>query len=321
VIGSLISRGGHFLLKVGQYMHQVIIPCPYCSAKNRVPAGRLDVVCGKCKKPLYDLKTTKYAPAKRGVGGIFLGLIRRLVVIAIVIAVPYFLLSVDFDIPSPTDPIPTYTDAQKLIIKDAVMNVEKWDKQLIQSGLKAKGFYNGPIDGLIGPQTLQALYSAGEKFNYEPKDILIRVARWERTPTELFAGLYKALNIRTSEMWFVGRERRVAPFEVRTSPGQNYYVKLKDNRTGSDVLGLFIRGGESYKTKVPLGSYKLVYASGKDWYGEPDELYFGPNTGFSKADTVLEFATIGRRINGHTISLVQVKDGNLRTSGIDSQDF
>ena len=302
-------------------MHQVILACPYCATKNRVPAGRIDVLCGKCKKPLYDLKTTQKAPARRGVGNIFLGFIRRLVLIAIVIAVPYFLSSVDFELPSPTDPIPAYTDAQKLAIKDAVMNKEKWDKQLIQSGLKAKGFYNGSIDGLIGPQTLEALYSAGEKFNYEPKDILRRVARWERNPTELFDGLYKALNMRTSEMWFVGRERRVAPFEVRTSSGQNYYVKLKDNRTGSDVLGLFIRGGESYKTKVPLGSYKMVYASGKDWYGELDELYFGPRTSFSKADKVLDFAAAGRRINGHTISLVQVKDGNLSTSSIDSKDF
>ena len=34
------------------------VPCPHCSALNRVPSGRLaeQPVCGRCKQPLFDGK-------------------------------------------------------------------------------------------------------------------------------------------------------------------------------------------------------------------------------------------------------------------------
>ena len=47
-----------------------------------------------------------------------------------------------------------------------------------------------------------------------------------------------------------------------------------------DQIMIYIRGGDPFTTKVPLGSYYVRAASGNTWYGEDD--LFGPNTAFFK---------------------------------------
>ena len=73
-------------------------------------------------------------------------------------------------------------------------------------------------------------------------------------------------------------KNRLAPFEVRTTAGGNYLVKLEDASSGRIVLSLFIQGGRTEKIQVPLGNYVVKYASGETWYG--DRLLFGPSTQF-----------------------------------------
>lgn len=302
-------------------MQHIVLNCPNCSTKNRVPAGRVDVICGKCKSPLYDFERLKAGSQGNRGNNIRLAIRHRLSFFLVIVAILYALATCNFELPSPADPLVAYSDQQKTEISRMLDNTSTWEKQLLQSGLKVKGYYEGPLDGIIGPQTKAALHSAGEKYNYSPGNLINRVTRWERNPGDLFRHLYQPKITDTQELWFLGRARRVAPFEVKTDKGAHYYLKLREANTKADLLGVFITGGQVFNTKVPLGNYELVYASGETWYGEADELYFGPTTQFSKANTVLEFKRTGQRISGHTISLVKVVDGNLSTTTINAKDF
>lgn len=113
--------------------------------------------------------------------------------------------------------------------------------------------------------------------------------------------------------------QRIAPFTIKTSHGDNYFVKLKDVYSNSTVIDIFIRGGQTVETKVPLGTYKIVYASGDKWYGEKH--LFGKNTSYSKTDQNLNFTQTYNGVSGYTISLYRVANGNLRTSGLNPSEF
>lgn len=113
----------------------------------------------------------------------------------------------------------------------------------------------------------------------------------------------------------------IAPFSVITQPNTNtnYLLKLVDKNTSQVVLTIFVRGGQSIHTKVPLGTYELRYACGTNWYGEKE--LFGPGTVCQKADTIFDFYRNGPTIMGHTVSLVKQVNGNLPTSRISNASF
>lgn len=111
----------------------------------------------------------------------------------------------------------------------------------------------------------------------------------------------------------------VAPLEIKTSVGSNYLVKLEKISTGNNMLDVFIRGGSTIEIKVPLGIYRLKYAAGQTWYGY--DHYFGPATRYSKADSNFRFYDDGYRVSGYTVTLYQVRDGNLSTSRLAAGQF
>lgn len=114
-------------------------------------------------------------------------------------------------------------------------------------------------------------------------------------------------------------QQKVAPLSINTSSGTNYLVKLKDAHTGNPVMTIFIRSGDSVEVLVPLGSYEITYASGKNWYGY--DYLFGPETIYSKAESLFTFSDSGYQINGYTITLYSVSNGNLKTTNINSSRF
>ena len=114
-------------------------------------------------------------------------------------------------------------------------------------------------------------------------------------------------------------ETGIAPLEISSSSGGNYVVKLTDADSGQDVLSIFVRGGQTEKVDVPLGNYLIKYASGEKWYGYKH--LFGPSTHYSKADRTFTFSKNGSEVNGYTIKLYKVKDGNLHTSQISQNEF
>lgn len=111
----------------------------------------------------------------------------------------------------------------------------------------------------------------------------------------------------------------VAPFSIMTESGRNYFAKLVDKNTGQVAMTIFVRGGQTVKTKVPLGSYEFRYASGTQWYGE--EHLFGPGTNCQKAAKVLDFCRNGTTTMGHTVQLIKRVDGNLPTTPMNRNSF
>ena len=104
----------------------------------------------------------------------------------------------------------------------------------------------------------------------------------------------------------------VAPFTVVAAPGAHYVVKLEDAETGAGVLMMFVHAGQKAQTKVPLGNYKLKYATGTTWYGE--QRLFGASTFYQQADRTLAFVRNPTGYSGHIIQLARQINGNLPTS-------
>mgnify|MGYP001278725481 CR=1 FL=1 len=111
---------------------------------------------------------------------------------------------------------------------------------------------------------------------------------------------------------------------IKTPSGKNStLVKLKNSLYKTDVLSVFIRPGQSVTIKVPLGSFKLYYASGEKWYG--DKFLFGPNTIYSIADDIFTFKRTEDQYYEYfsqwTVELILRQYGNLETSRISASEF
>jgi len=113
----------------------------------------------------------------------------------------------------------------------------------------------------------------------------------------------------------------VAPLEIKTSRngGYHYFVKIVDAYTDRELGRFFIRSGETLDIEVPLGSYEIRYASGKTWYGV--EYLFGPDTTYSKADSVFHFTYNGYQYSGYTVELIMQQHGNLSTSRLNASQW
>lgn len=112
----------------------------------------------------------------------------------------------------------------------------------------------------------------------------------------------------------------MAPFEIKTSDTTvNYYIKLEDSLTKEPEIIIFVRGGDSIKIDVPLGYYKIKYATGKTWFGE--EMLFGHNTTYTTSRDILSFKVDGYYVKGHTLTLYKVANGNFATQSLTPEDF
>jgi hypothetical protein len=111
----------------------------------------------------------------------------------------------------------------------------------------------------------------------------------------------------------------VAPFEIITSAGHDYFVKLVDVSTGETSVTIFVRGGAPEEILVPLGRYKMRYVFGKTWCG--DRLYFGDDTDAAKANDIFHFRETADSYEGYVVELILQNDGNLVTRSIDVSDF
>jgi hypothetical protein len=106
-----------------------------------------------------------------------------------------------------------------------------------------------------------------------------------------------------------------APLEVKTPFGDYHHVlKVVEWNTKSPVVEVFARSGQTINLDLPLGSYELRYASGKIWYGW--QYLFGPETTYSKADSIFTFSDNGYQASGYTVELIMQPNGNLHTSGL-----
>ena len=115
-------------------------------------------------------------------------------------------------------------------------------------------------------------------------------------------------------------KEEVAPLEIITpSKGYDFYVKVSNVNGVNTSKTFYVRGGSRVETKVPLGSFNIKYATGKEWKSE--NCLFGMNTLYSKAEKVFEFKKIGTQLSGYSVELILQIDGNLSTSRISPEDW
>ncbi len=113
--------------------------------------------------------------------------------------------------------------------------------------------------------------------------------------------------------------KAIAKFQIKTTAGSDYFIKIVNQSTDEEELVVYINGGKSFLTEIPLGNYSMRYATGTTWYGE--NLLFGPQTTFAKANKNFIFKREGNQILGYTIELIPQVGGNLRTSKITRSQF
>lgn len=120
-------------------------------------------------------------------------------------------------------------------------------------------------------------------------------------------------------VWFDAPKQGVAPLEIRAPAGSHYLVKLVSATSKEEVMTIFVLGGTTVTTKVPVGKYAIKYASGEHWHGY--QQYFGVETAFAKADELFDFERKENGYSGYTVTLYKVKNGNLQTSKIAASEF
>lgn len=110
----------------------------------------------------------------------------------------------------------------------------------------------------------------------------------------------------------------LAPLGIIASSDKNCFFKFYDIK-GNLIFTLFIRKNSSTNLKVPLGEYTVKYATGDEWYGV-DKL-FGFSTNIYEFNKKLLFYREGNSINGHTLTLNEVLNGNLPKKTISKSSF
>lgn len=121
-------------------------------------------------------------------------------------------------------------------------------------------------------------------------------------------------------VFFKQSDHPIAPLEIVTkNQNYHYYVKVSEANSNKTVETFFLRSGGTVKTKLPLGTYIIKYATGQTWYGE-DKL-FGKDTQYNKTDRTFRFTRNKDQITGFRIELILRKHGNLSTSKITKEEW
>lgn len=84
-------------------------------------------------------------------------------------------------------------------------------------------------------------------------------------------------------------------------------------------LAFYISPGSTVEIDVPIGVYRLYYATGETWYGKA--LLFGEDTATYTSDDLLEFYADDYYYNGVTLELWRQSGGNFDTKSISYDDF
>ena len=117
--------------------------------------------------------------------------------------------------------------------------------------------------------------------------------------------------------------------KIETESGADYLLKLVSITDETDTITIFVRGGESYSTKMPLGAYRIRVATGKTWYDK--NVLFGPDTRFFRlqskdgkgpeASLVARFWQERNQIFGMTLTFKNAVDGKRTQETIRKRDF
>jgi hypothetical protein len=115
------------------------------------------------------------------------------------------------------------------------------------------------------------------------------------------------------------QSKGLAPFQIKSTPGSNYLIKIIDFNTNQPIMTVFVHGGKPFTAKVPLGKFTVKYAAGDVWYGY--KYLFGPETAYNQAASSFTFSRQSDGYSGYSITLYKVRNGNLKTQTISANDF
>lgn len=110
-----------------------------------------------------------------------------------------------------------------------------------------------------------------------------------------------------------------APLKIFNHPDSHAFLKLIRANDQAEVMRIFVRQDEKIEIYLPLGSYKILIARGKNWYG--DKIRFGPDTDYAQFDKTFNFVIDGDQISGFELFLTPIESGNLRKAEIASDKF
>lgn len=202
-------------------------------------------------------------------------------------------------------------------------------EQAARAAQKLTSSQGSGYSGVLSKDEFDALHSAAGWYEDEVESDYRGSLNYPRERQRVVVQLHDGLKTLREELrratpstgtyWNIAQERTVAPLEVITRGRANYYVKLVDARSGRDTFAVFVRGGESVETKVPLGTYELRYATGRNWFGP--QYLFGSNTSYHRANQTFAFRQNQFEVSGYTVELFFQTDGNLQTQEIDRRSF
>ncbi|PZX15736.1 hypothetical protein LX81_02368 [Palleronia aestuarii] len=106
----------------------------------------------------------------------------------------------------------------------------------------------------------------------------------------------------------------VFPLQIRTDPGRDTVLVMRDAETGEAAVAGYIEGGRFFRILVPPGTYELDFATGTEWVDE--ETLFGAETRRFSFPEPLTFAVEGlARKSGHLIDLRE--EGRMASRALD----
>jgi len=262
-----------------------ILICKHCGTKNRVPnySSKLRPVCGKCKTALSE---PFHAVAKR----LALRLKPVWLVPGLIVAAVGLII---YESRPPTRDVSLVKNQQpKSFQKEAEPVI--WQK-VAPKGSKIVVLQKK--EGREEDKELQKEYPQRPRFDHPPQILPLS-------------------GIKTT--YFT--EEAIAPLTIVTRRGTgHYFVKIVDWYNDRIMMTLFIRSGEPVGADLPIGSYKIKYATGDIWYGENH--LFGPDTAYSMAEKRFDFLSMGDHVSGYNVELFLQPNGNLRTKRISQKDF
>jgi len=112
--------------------------------------------------------------------------------------------------------------------------------------------------------------------------------------------------------WAASHKGQTAPLRISTrESGGHHVMKVVDWNTGQFQGAYFIHRGTALTIELPLGSYRLKFASGEKWYGLKN--LFGPETTYSCIPDPMDFYISGNYASGHGIELTPQAGDKLET--------
>lgn len=103
--------------------------------------------------------------------------------------------------------------------------------------------------------------------------------------------------------------------QIKTS-GLHHTLVRVEHPNGDLVALRFIRAAETHRIYLPLGTYVIKTATGRQWFG--DAAHFGPDTVYSKPDDLFP---LNKRGEYWEVELIPQQNGNLSQRGISASEF